>query len=134
MTRQSNIVILKKIRGVYMFCSKCGAEVKDEAVICPSCGCIINEELLYGAMNKSSIRDNSKTNNDFTIAVKILMIIACIGSGFWLIPLAWTVPMTCVYFNKVKNNQPISVGFKVCTLLFVSMIAGILMFCDNQQK
>ena len=27
-----------------MYCSACGKEVMDEAVICPNCGCMINED------------------------------------------------------------------------------------------
>lgn len=27
-----------------MFCSKCGKEVRDEAVICPYCGCAIQKQ------------------------------------------------------------------------------------------
>jgi len=26
------------------FCSKCGKELLDEAIICPECGCAVNEE------------------------------------------------------------------------------------------
>ncbi len=25
-----------------MFCSKCGKEINDEAVVCPNCGCAVN--------------------------------------------------------------------------------------------
>ncbi|MCH5158492.1 MAG: hypothetical protein J1F33_04770 [Clostridiales bacterium] len=65
-------------------------------------------------------------------AVKVFMIIACVGMGFSLIPLCWTIPMTVHYFNATKNHRPIGVGFKVCSLLFVSLIAGILMLCDHE--
>lgn len=51
---------------------------------------------------------------------------------FYLIPLYWCIPMTIIYFKKVKNNEPISVGFKICSLLFVSLIGGVLMLCDNE--
>jgi len=39
--------------------------------------------------------------------------------------------MTVVYFRKVKNHEPIGTGFKVCSLLFVSLVGGILMLVDN---
>ena len=42
--------------------------------------------------------------------------------------------MTCSYFNKTALNIRVGVGFKVCTLIFVSFIAGILMFCDNDES
>ena len=33
----------------------------------------------------------------------------------------------------INEKKPVSVGFKVCTLLFVSLIAGILMLCDSDK-
>ena len=32
----------------------------------------------------------------------------------------------------VEENRPVSTGFKVCTLIFVNIIAGILMLCDDK--
>lgn len=59
------------------------------------------------------------------------MLISCIVSAIALIPLVWTIPMTVHYWRKVGNNESVGVGFKVCSLLFVNTIAGILMLCDN---
>lgn len=28
-----------------MYCSKCGKEIMDEAVICPECGCAVNQNM-----------------------------------------------------------------------------------------
>lgn len=69
-----------------------------------------------------------KTESGLLTAAKIFMILSCIsGAFFYLIPLAWMLPMTISLFGKAKRGQPISVGFKVCTLLFVNLIAGILL-------
>ncbi len=65
-------------------------------------------------------------------AAKILMIVSTVIMGFYIIPLAWCIPMTIAYNNMLKNNQPVSTGFKICTLLFVNTISGILMLCDNK--
>lgn len=51
-----------------------------------------------------------------------------------LLPLIWVTIMTKHYFKATKNGEPVGVGFKVCTLLFVSLIAGILMLCDTSGK
>ncbi|MBR2441835.1 MAG: hypothetical protein IKB20_02055 [Clostridia bacterium] len=59
------------------------------------------------------------------------MIIATVVLGLYIIPLAWCLPMTISYCKKIKENRPISTSFKVCTLLFVNLIAGILMLCDK---
>lgn len=68
-------------------------------------------------------------------AAKVFMIIGTVVMGLtlWLIPLAWCIPMTVSYFKKIANGEPISTGFKVCTLLFVNVIGGILMLCDKEQ-
>ena len=64
-------------------------------------------------------------------AAKIFMIISTVIMGLYLIPLAWCLPMTISYNKKIKNNQPIGIGFKICCLLFVSVPAGIFMLCDK---
>ena len=64
-------------------------------------------------------------------AAKVLLIIGTVIQGFYLVPLLWCLPMTISYFRKVKNNEEITSGFKVCVLLFVNAVAGILMLCDN---
>ena len=57
-----------------------------------------------------------------------------------LIPLAWSIPMTVIVKKKLNNNEPIGIGFKICTLLFVNLISGILLLCmgnnnvDNNQQ
>lgn len=43
-----------------------------------------------------------------------------------------TLLMTVSYAKKINLKQPISTSFKVCTLLFVSFLAGILMLCDSK--
>ena len=102
------------------YCAKCGNQMVDEAVVCVNCGCAVEP-----------IAGISKKTSGLTLAAKILMIIATVVSGFVLLPLAWTVPMTVIYFKKLERGEPISLGFKICVLLFVSTPAGILMLCDG---
>lgn len=66
-----------------------------------------------------------------SVAAKVFMIISTVVYGLYIIPLAWCLPMTISYSKKIKNGEPVSTGFKVCTLLFVNLIADILMLCDN---
>ena len=110
-----------------MFCSKCGSEIMEEAVICPKCGCYTSNA------NVSKINKSVKSTQTSSLktAAKILMIISCVCMGFWFFTLAWTIPMTINYNNKIKTGESIGTGFKICTLLFVNVIAGILMLCDN---
>ncbi len=102
------------------YCTKCGHELVDEAVFCVGCGCAV-EAVEKAPADISGMKKASK----------VLMILGTVVSGLYIIPLAWCIPMTVAYNKKLKNGEPISTGFKVCSLLFVSLIAGILMFCDN---
>lgn len=66
-------------------------------------------------------------------AAKVLMIINTVIFGLAIIPLAWSIPMTINYSNKLKNGEKISLGLKICTLFFVTRIGGLLMLCDTSQ-
>lgn len=110
------------------YCSKCGKELFDEAVVCVGCGCscATQAEMPYDF-------DGSQKSSGLKSAAKIFMILGTVIMGLFsfLIPLAWCIPMTVSYYNKVKRGEPISVAFKVCCLLFVSSLAGILMLVDR---
>lgn len=101
------------------YCSKCGGQIADEAVICVNCGC---------AVENTTVAKNSGLKT----AAKVFMILGTIIMGIYIIPLAWCLPMTISYCRKVKRGEPVSTGFKVCSLLFVSLLGGIFMLCDNE--
>ncbi|MDE7082974.1 MAG: hypothetical protein K2O89_04650 [Clostridia bacterium] len=108
------------------FCKYCGSQVADEAVVCTNCGC---------ATDNYVPKTTAPSNSTYKTVAKIFMIIGCVLSAFYLlIPLCWTIPMTIKYCHSIENNQPVSTGFKVCSLLFVSLIAGIFMLCDNDNN
>lgn len=105
------------------FCQKCGKEIAEEAVICPGCGCSVVEE------------KNGKGGNDgLAVASKVFLILGCVAQGWLLLPLAWCLPITISICNKMKNNEPVGVGLKVCALLFVNLIGGILLLCRSDDK
>lgn len=101
------------------YCTHCGAQVNDEAVVCVNCGCAI----------KSASKDNS--NRTMKTLILVFLILGCISGASFLIPLAWCIPITISIKNKMDNGEPISTGLKVCTLIFVSVVAGILLLCLN---
>lgn len=152
------------------YCVHCGAQIPDETVLCPQCGCVAdqngpaapNDPAYQGgpaAPNGPAYQGGPAAPNGpayqggpvyaptpvyvapsypapaqestMKLIAKIFMLISCILMGFYLIPLAWTIPMTVSYWHSVKEHRPVGVGFKVCSLLFVSLIAGILMLCDR---
>lgn len=108
-----------------MYCSKCGAEIMDEAVVCTKCGCLVGEKKMPARVR------TQKDDSGLKKVAKIFMIISCVVMGLWIITLAWTIPMTMSYSKKIENGEPVTTGFKVCTLLFVNVIAGVLMLCCN---
>ena len=101
------------------FCQKCGKEIVDEAVICPGCGCAVAEE------KKNEIHGN----DGLAIAAKIFLIIGCVAQGWLLIPLAWMLPITTSIFGRMKRGDSVGTGLKVCALLFVNLVGGILLLC-----
>ncbi len=106
------------------YCSKCGAEMMDEAIFCIKCGCAVENSVIFsGAPRKSGA----------VTAAKVFMIIGTVLMALctYCIALAWCLPLTIVYFNKTKRGEAVGTGFKICSLLFVSAIAGILMLGDN---
>lgn len=104
------------------YCTKCGKEIMEEAVICPSCGCKVE-----------SAKAENKPVSGLGIAAKVLMIISCVATGWLLIPLAWNIPMTVSLSNKLSRHEPIGTGFKVCVLLFSNLLAGILLLCMEDE-
>lgn len=104
------------------FCSKCGKEIHDEAVVCPGCGCAVE-----GANQKAKTAEPSTLK---TVAW-VFMLIGTILAAVVLIPLAWMIPMTLSLKKKMNTGEPVGLGFKICVLLFVNQIAGILLLVDK---
>lgn len=49
-----------------------------------------------------------------------------------LVPLAYGIPMTVHVFKADKEGKPLSTAFKVCTLILMSVIPGILLLLRNE--
>ena len=109
------------------YCTHCGAEVHEEAVICVKCGCSIEQKKVVAEVS-------TKTDDVMQTVVKVFLIIGCVAQGWMLIPLAWCLPMTISIFNSFRDKKPISTAMKVCTLIFVSLIAGICLLCMNENE
>ena len=110
------------------FCYYCGNEIEKDAVFCSSCG----ESL------KIEGKEVNQRKRKSYGALKAFMIIGCIFNAFYyLIPLFWCLPMTINLFEKIrsyeqgKSGEKVSTAFKICTLLFVNTIAGIILLCDK---
>ena len=65
------------------------------------------------------------------LAAFILYLLSTIAMGILIVPLLWCVLMTISVYKYYKGDKILRVGFKVCTLLFVSLIGGVILLCDD---
>lgn len=122
------------------YCPNCGKELNDSEKFCPNCG--------------KSITATVNNYNDITVAhpqgigvILAFMIVSCVLSGLLSIgygntgnniglsiafcSLFWKIPMTIHFKNFTNARLKVSTGFKVCTLIFVSLVSGIIMLCNK---
>ena len=65
-------------------------------------------------------------------AAFVLGVIVAVSVGWTLIPLAWIIPMLIKLNKAMKGEVQLSTGYKICFLLFVSLIGGIVLLCDDK--
>lgn len=51
----------------------------------------------------------------------------------FLISFIISLSMTIHYFHATKEGVPVGTAYKICTLIFVSLIAGIIMLSDKEE-
>ena len=136
------------------YCTKCGAKVFQETVVCPHCGCPMgNANVGKGKEKNKGIDIAIKVFLILTISVfavyaliSLIVLMCFYINGYEMIndlpytykmahvtfiscilPLSWIMPISVIVMKKMKQNKTIGVGLKVCTLIFVNTIAGILL-------
>ncbi len=114
------------------YCGNCGTALADDANACSNCGTFTNTYAQGTKTAQAPVVASVPKESGIVTAVKVLLILATVAQGCLLIPLAWCIPMAVSYFNSIKENRPVSLALKICTLIFVSQIAGILMLCDQE--
>ena len=144
------------------YCIHCGAELPAEASFCSACGKPQKQtnEFQYAPQSPQVTKPKNpdtlgKVGLAFNIVSIVLIAISALcyvfvcvdlanaidgyltGSfylwtAFLLVPIIWCIPMTVILAKKLKNNKPIGVGFKVCTLIFVSLVSGIVLLCRKE--
>ena len=79
-----------------MFCSKCGKEIDDEALVCPGCGCATaNYQSQKKDSNSSTFSQDYLTIKDFEAKVQgvyglsVVSLILFLGIGFIFSVIAW---------------------------------------------
>ncbi len=115
------------------YCTNCGVPLDDEVKFCENCGTPTGVQAARaeaGAAPAAPAYDAPPRRDEtMCIVVKVFLILGCITFGWALIPLAWCIPITVSIFRKLRSGEPIGVGLKVCALIFVNLIAGILLLC-----
>lgn len=121
------------------YCHHCGKEVGRGNKFCPHCGVLLQEDE-YGerpgeyddvvdepkpAGKKTII--NESTKRDLDTVVKILMIVITVITGFAIIPLLWTIPMTMTALDRIKKKEPYGLVLSICTLIFMAVAPGVIM-------
>ena len=114
------------------YCTNCGSPLTEGMNFCGNCGVPVAGQAAETATRvyEPPYYDAPPRRDDGLVTVaKVFLILGCIGFGVFLIPLAWCIPITVSIFRKLRSGEEIGVGLKVCTLLFVNLIAGILLLC-----
>ena len=99
------------------FCTNCGTAFDDT-----------NHNVYKNGPNHDTVNLNA-----LEIATLVFMIIGTILNAIYFvgISLIWCIPMTIHFYKKARKLEPVGTGFKICTILFIGLIPGILMFCNK---
>lgn len=76
--------------------------------------------------------DLEQSGVDMAQFLKIVRTIYIAASVFCLIPLIWILPMRKKIVKAINEGTTLTTGFKVCTLLFVNLVVGILLLCSSE--
>lgn len=120
-----------------MYCSKCGKEIMDEAIICPNCGCATGNSMPK-AVNKDIIQTISQRiniNGIIWIVVAALQII--IGIFSWITLIVGVLNLVSaiqdIKYSKVLPTNPVGLVEKVkpltmtiITFVYNLVIGGVI--------
>jgi ABC-type methionine transport system permease subunit len=74
------------------------------------------------------------TDRTLRLVAFIFCILSLLGSCWLIIPLAWMIPMSVISWGIYKGTKANTVAFGVCTLIFCSLVAGILLLCSHKDR
>lgn len=82
-------------------------------------------------LNFNGVDVEQLTDTELAQFTEILRIIMTAFGICALVPLCWAIPMTIKILKAMKNGTVLKTGFKICTLIFVNLIVGIVLLCSN---
>lgn len=77
------------------------------------------------------VDDSDKT---LRMVAFVFCLISTLISAFAILPLIWMIPMTVHCWGIYKGTKPNTVLFGVCTLIFCSLVSGILLLISNKDQ
>lgn len=141
-----------------MYCRHCGSEMLDEAVLCIKCGHMVDDCILNSKNKEVKTPSKEKQSNDYysgnvVLLIKCFLLISTVLMGFafivsiFVIAAGWAdssagilciitsillaikAAITCVLFQNLNNEEIISTPYKIFTLIFGSIVSGIILLC-----
>lgn len=74
------------------------------------------------------------TDRNLRLVAFIFCVLSLVSLCWLIVPLAWMIPMTVICWGIYKGTKANTVAFGVCTLIFCSLVAGILLLCSNKDR
>jgi hypothetical protein len=75
-----------------------------------------------------------ETDKTLRLLAFIFNLVSTISIGWTIIPLAWMIPMTVISYGIYKGTKDNTTTFGVCTLIFVSLVSGILLLVSKKDR
>lgn len=76
----------------------------------------------------------SQQDKTLRLVAFIFSIISLAIAGWFIVPLAWMIPMTVYTWRIYQGTRPNTIAFGVCMLIFVSTVAGILLLVSKKDE
>ena len=120
------------------YCTKCGKQLFDEAVICPGCGCPTGTVPAQQSTNNMLVKlsERLKINGIIWIAVAVLQILIGISGAFWVLiigalniysavkDLTYSKTVLQNPYGIVKNFEPLT--SPIITLVYNLVVGGVI--------
>ena len=90
------------------FCAKCGKEVMDEAVICPGCGCAVQQVKQQPKQSYEDAIQNAGT----CVTISVILLVLGIAVGLFISVLLGTVLCLAAELVAVMPNTRVQKMFK----------------------
>ncbi len=75
-----------------------------------------------------------KDDQTLRLIAFIFALLSTISVCWLLIPLAWMIPMTVMTYQIYKGKRPNTTAFGVLSLIFLSLVSGILLLVSNKNE